>query len=246
MHILNVFVNFATNYNGVTEKIMQVIHTPDFGSPMKLGRTAQKEASKILVNVDKPILSDCQLQNICELADALGISRNDIKPMSFLDADQGASNPTRDQNNCQSCVVSFAARRRGLNCIAKAYDSCNAAMYNLGEQFQNAWINPKTGKILHPTIIRGKSDDDVISKLKILLSKEGEYILGFNGNDGIGHVVNVITIDGKIVIHDEQISKESDRYTTIDSFSDIDYFEVIKIDKAILNIDVVQHVLETL
>lgn len=225
---------------------MQVVHTPEFGSPIKLGRAAQKEAAKILVNIQKPTLSDCQVKNIYELADALGIPQNNITPMSFLDADQGASNPTKDQNNCQSCVVSFAVRRRGLNCIAKVYDERNVAMYNLGEQFQNAWINPKTGKILNPTIIRGKSDDDAISKLKNLLSKDGEYILGFNGNDGIGHVVNVITVGGQIIIHDEQISKESDRYTTIESFSDIDYFEVIKIDKAILNIDIVKHVLESL
>lgn len=62
--------------------------------------------------------------------------------------------------------------------------------------------------------------------MKNVLSNNGEYILGFNGNDGIGHVVNVISVDGQIVIHDEQISKESDRYTTVASFNDIDYFEV--------------------
>ncbi len=225
---------------------MQEIHIPDFGSPIKLGRAAQKEAAKILVNIGGPTLSGDQIQNIRELADALGIPHNAIKPMPFIEADQGASNPTKDQNNCQSCVVSFAVRRRGLDCIAKAYDDNNAAMYNLGEQFQNAWINPKSGKILQPTIIRGKNDEDAISKLKNILSNKGEYILGFNGNDGVGHVVNVITVDGQIIIHDEQISKESDRYTNIESFNDIDYFEVIRIDKAILNIDIVKHVLDCL
>ncbi|MDE7421625.1 MAG: hypothetical protein K2N35_15645, partial [Muribaculaceae bacterium] len=95
-------------------------------------------------------------------------------------------------------------------------------------------------------IVKGKDDNDSISKLKKLLSQDGEYILGFNGKDGIGHVVNVITINGQIVIHDEQINKESDRYSSIDSFCDIDYFEVIKIDKAILNIDIVRHVLDSI
>lgn len=225
---------------------MQEIHNPDFGSPIKLGRAAQKEAAKILVNIQCPTLSDIQVQNIRELANALSIPHNNIKPMPFFDADQGASNPTKDQNNCQSCVVAFAVRRRGLNCIAKAYDESNVAMFNLGEQFQNAWINPKSGKILQPTVIKGKSDDEAILILKSCLSKDGEYVLGFNGTDGIGHVVNVITIGGQIIIHDEQISKESNRYSSIDSFNDIDYFEVIKIDNAIFNIDIVKYVLESL
>ena len=225
---------------------MQEIDKPDFGAAIKLGRASNKEASKIIVNIDKPVLNDVQKQNIHRLADALGIPNSSIKPMTFIDADQGASNPTKDQDNCQSCVVSFAARRRGLNCVAKAYDYRNEAMFDLGENFQNAWINPKTGKIIQPTVIKGKDDDEAISKLKKLLSKDGEYILGFNGKDGIGHVVNVIAIKGQTIIHDEQISKESDRYGSIDSFSDIDYFEVIKIDKAILNIDIVRHVLESI
>lgn len=222
---------------------MQDFDKPDFGAAFKLGRASQKEASKIVETIGKPILNEVQKQNICSLANALGIPDSGIKPMTFIDADQGASNPTKDQDNCQSCVVSFTARRRGLDCVAKAYDYKNGAMFDLGENFQNAWINPKTGKIIQPTIIKGKDDTDTISKLKKLLSKDGEYILGFNGNDGIGHVVNVITIKGHIIIHDEQISKESDRYSSIDSFSDIDYFEVIKIDNAILNIEIAKEVI---
>ncbi len=63
---------------------MQDSHNPEFGSPIKLGRSAQKEAVKILINIGRPTLSDCQLHNIVELADALCIPRQDIQPMSFL------------------------------------------------------------------------------------------------------------------------------------------------------------------
>ncbi|MDE6548312.1 MAG: hypothetical protein K2L22_04875 [Muribaculaceae bacterium] len=76
------------------------------------------------------------------------------------------------------------------------------------------------------------------------LSAEGEYILGFNGKDDSGHVVNVISINGEIIIHDEQISRDANRYSSLASFSDIDYFELIKIDKALLNIELVKEVLE--
>lgn len=224
---------------------MQEIHKSDFESAFKLGRAALRDASRIVVDIDSPVLTKCQMQNVHELAAALGIPHREIKSMSFIDADQGASNPTKDQDNCQSCVVSFAVRRRGLNCIAKAYNERNPAMYNLGEKFQNAWVNPKTGKIIEPYVIKGKNDEDSIKKLKRYLSQDGEYVLGFNGKDGVGHVVNVITINGKIIVHDEQISKESNRYSDIDSFCDIDYFELIKIDKAILNVEIVKEVLES-
>ena len=36
--------------------------------------------------------------------------------MSFLNADRGASNPLKDKENCQSVVVAFEVRRRGLTC----------------------------------------------------------------------------------------------------------------------------------
>ena len=117
-------------------------------------------------------------------------------------------------------------------------------MYNLGERFQDAWLDHKTGDIINPVIIRGKNDEDILNRLRKFLSVEGEYVLGFNGKDDSGHVVNVISYAGEIIIHDEQISRDADRYSDLNSFFDIDYFEVIRIDKALLNIKIVKEVLE--
>lgn len=200
---------------------------------------------KVVENIGAPELSEIQKKNIRELADALGIPQKEIKPMSFLDADQGACNPTKDESNCQSCVVSFSARRRGLDCFAKAYDERNPSKeaFHLGERFQDAWLNPKTGKPIQPTILRGNNDKEIIAKLKRTLSQPGEYVLGINGKDGEGHVVNVINHNGNIIIHDEQAKRESNRYRDIDSFRDIDYMEIIRIDKAIFNINIIKSVL---
>lgn len=222
---------------------MAELRNPEFGSA-KFGRKALKEAVKILEGIGKPRLTKVQERNIKELAKALGIDSQAIQPMSFIEADQGASNPSKDQNNCQSCAVSFAARRRGLNCKAKPYDFSNEEMCTLGERFQDAWIDSKTGNILNPIIIRGKDDVDILNRLRKCLLEEGEYILGFNGKDDSGHVVNVISINGEIVIHDEQIRRDANRYSSLSSFSDIDYFELIRIDKALLNVELVKEVLD--
>ncbi|MDE5585906.1 MAG: hypothetical protein K2I92_06135 [Muribaculaceae bacterium] len=222
---------------------MTELNNPEFGSA-KLGRKALKDAVRILEGIGRPHLSKAQENNIKELAKALGMAAREIKPMSFSEADQGASNPSKDQNNCQSCVVSFAARRRGLDCKARPYDFGNDNMCALGERFQDAWIDSRTGDILNPIIIRGKDDEDILNRLRKCLSAEGEYILGFNGKDDSGHVVNVISINGEIIIHDEQISRNANRYSSLASFSDIDYFELIKVDKALLNVELVKEVLE--
>lgn len=213
---------------------------PHYGAAMKLGRSATKEAMKIVENIGAPELSEVQKQNIIELADALGMSRKDIKPMSFLDADQGASNPMKDNENCQSVVVAFETRRRGIDCYALPYSSkVNSASYALGERFQDAWINPKTRKVIEPTIIKGKSDEEIISKLKKQVTADGRYILGVNSKDGEGHVVSMERNGGNIIIKDEQ----SDDFIAINSLDDIDYIEILRIDKAILNISKIKSIL---
>ena len=75
------------------------------------------------------------------------------------------------------------------------------------------------------------------------MDTEGEDILGFNGKYDCGHVVNVISVNGSLIIHDEQISREDNRYCSLASFSDIDYVELIRIDKALFNIELVKSVL---
>ena len=215
-------------------------NSPHYGAAMKLGRSATKEAMKIVENIGAPELTEVQKKNIIELADALGAPHKEIKPMSFLDADQGASNQTKDKENCQSVVVAFEARRRGIDCYALPYSSRHdSASYTLGERFQDAWINPKTGKVIEPTIIKGANDTEIISKLKRQLGADGRYVLGINENSGRGHLVSIERFDGKIIIKDDQVND----FISLDSLENISYLEVIKIDKAILNISKIKSIL---
>ena len=97
------------------------------------------------------------------------------------------------------------------------------------------------------TMLRGKSDDEAIAKLKKQLTVDGEYVLGINykkrpgEEEPLGHVLSIIRKKGEVIIHDEQQSSERKRYLNIDSFENIDYFELIRIDKAILNIRLAKH-----
>ena len=218
---------------------------PHYGAAMKLGRKAAKEAQRIIVNIGAPNLTIEQQRNIEELANKMRVPKSKIKPMTFLEADEGASNPFKDNKNCQSCVVAFSARRRGLNCVAGIYDEdVSGIMKRLGDNFSEAWINPKTGKTLTPTILRGANDKEIIEKLKKQLSQPGEYVLGINPKKGDGHVVSVFNDNGKIIIHDEQATISSSRYYSIDAIVDeMDYLELIRVDRAILNINLVKQIL---
>ena len=146
--------------------------------------------------------------------------------------------------NCQSCVVAFSARRRGLNCAAGRYDEdASGIMKRLGDNFSEAWVNPKTGKTLTPTILRGANDKEIIEKLKKQLLQPGEYVLGYNYKNGEGHVVNIINDGGNIIVHDEQAPRQSERYRNLESFEGIDYLELIRVDKALLNIKLTSQIL---
>lgn len=214
--------------------------TPRYGAAMKLGRKASKEAFKITSNIGAPVLSEEQQENIRQLSQALG-NKKELKPMRYLDANSGACNPLKNENNCQSVVVAFEARRRGLNCYAVEYSSDkNSSTYLLGERFQEAFLSSKSGNPIEPTLIKCKTRAETIAKLARELRTPGRYIIGLNGENK-GHTLFVdITKNKELVIHDEQNNTELD----LSSLEEYDYFELIKIDKALLNIDIVKNVLK--
>lgn len=71
-------------------------------------------------------------------------------PMSREQADQGNANPNFSKGggyytNCQSCVVTYEARRRGYDVITKP-NTRGSALDKLSRASHEAWIDPKTGK----------------------------------------------------------------------------------------------------
>lgn len=239
---------YAEGTNKINSENTNIVTKPHYGSAMKLGRSATKEAMKVVENIGALVLTDAQKKNMQELANALGIPYKDIKPMTFLDADHGISNPTKDKNNCQSVIVSFVARRRGLDCVALPFSKQNLSQVELMEKFQNAFlVKDKKGNYrpINPTVITGKTDEEIIAKARKQLSADGEYILGINyikepwEKEAQGHVANLVKKGNQIFINDEQISD----ILKLESYSKIYSFEIIKIDNLILDINKVKDIL---
>lgn len=215
----------------------RVINPPKYGivTGTKLGREAAKEAARLYEDMPAPTITQEQQNNISEIAKEMNIK---VSPMTFLEANEGRSNINYHKggeftDNCQSCVVVHEARLRGLDITAIGYDSSKeSASYQLGEHIEKAWINPKTGKTPNPTMLKGKNDNEVNAKLEKQTKAVGRYHIGVNNRNGSGHVITAERLkSGKIIYYDAQTGQ----FINIKEFVDIDYFEVLKVDKYIFD-----------
>lgn len=199
----------------------------------KLGRKEANEAYKYYAD-SKPIkLSEEQKRNIQEIAKEMGITK-DVKPMTFLEADNGRANinyrkGVEFKENCQSCVVVHEARLRGLDITALGYSSKKDSMqYQLGEHFEMAWINPKTGKAPNITTISG---DNLINHALKQMQVPGRYHIGVNYDKDNGHVITAERLlNGKIILYDAQ----SGDFMNLNEFIGIDSLEILRVDKLLL------------
>ena len=209
----------------------------------KLGRKEANEAYKYYAD-SKPIkLSDEQKKNIQEIAKEMGITR-DIKPMTFSEANNGRANVNYRkggiyQENCQSCVVIHEARLRGLDITSLGYsDKKDSVQFKLGEHFEEAWINPKTGKTPSPTIIKG---DDLLSKAEKQMQAVGRYHVGVNISDKIGHVITAERMqDNKLLLYDPQ----DGQFVNISSLTNAVFLEIIKVDKMVIKKNIMSSISE--
>jgi hypothetical protein len=108
----------------------------------------------------------------------------------------------------------------------------NKFMYELGENFEKAFINPRTGRTATPSIVRG---DNAFNKLLMRTNQNGRYAIGINATeDGIqlGHVIYAERFsNNEICFYDPQINE----FVDLSHINSLDYFEVLKIDKLLLN-----------
>lgn len=124
-----------------------------------------------------------------------GVKRG--KPMTREQADQGKANPNFTKGggyrtNCQSCVVTYEARRRGYDVITKP-NTRGSALEKLSHASHEAWIDPKTGK----TPERPKSNEFVTTpnKCRNMLEntiQPGErytFAHSWKGRSRSGHII---------------------------------------------------------
>lgn len=212
----------------------------------KLGRAATKAAFKSYEDAKPISLSAEQKQNIDDIAKFMGVK---VRPMNFIEADEGRSNVNFSKGgvyryNCQSCVVVHEARLRGLNITALGYEDRDGTLsFELGEHFEQAWINSKTGKIPQLTKIAAKTEKDLFAKLEKQSTPIGRYHIGINYKDGTGHVITDERLhSGDIIFYDAQ----SGEFVNIKEFVCIDYIELLKIDKLLINKEILMGISEVI
>ncbi len=210
----------------------------------KLGRAATKTAYKAYEGSAVTTLNDNQRKNIDSIAHAMGTT---AKPMNFLEADNGRGNVNFNKGgmykeNCQICVAVHEARLRGLNITALGYDGRQGSLsYNLGEHFEKAWISQRSGKVPQLTKLRADTDEALFDKVEKQASAVGRYHIGINFKNGTGHVITAERMrSGEFVCYDAQ----SGEFLNIKELAAIDYIELLKVDKLLMNKDILVGVSE--
>lgn len=205
----------------------------------KLGRTATKEAIKVYEDIPAPRLTAEVTANTADIATDFGI-KTPPKPMTFLEADDGRGNISWGKgdefaSNCQAAVAIHEARLRGLNVTALGYDSSlGSVSRELGEHFEAIWIHPKTGQPPSPTILRGTSFDVMLGKVDKATKATGRYHIGINMSENRGHIVTAERLaNGRLIFYDAQ----NGAFLKLEEYavSSVEYFEVLKVDKLLLN-----------
>ena len=134
-------------------------------------------------------------------------------PMSHDDADSGRVNPhflegREWQTNCQSCVVTYEARRRGYDVEVR---SRYGGMDELARDARIAWKNPETGErpeFMQDTSV--KTAKQCYKWLEKVIEKGNRYEIRFNwkGRSRIGHIVCISKdSSGTLVMYDPQCDR---------------------------------------
>lgn len=113
-----------------------------------LGRKEEKETYIAYIKKGNSVttLTDKQIENRNQLAEMVGIRKEEILPFmphEYVDTKNPNKNykiGTPFDNNCQSCMVAYEARRRGLNVTALGYvNSHDSVSFKLSKSQRLAW-----------------------------------------------------------------------------------------------------------
>ena len=87
-----------------------------------------------------------------------------------------------------------------------------------------------------PTIIKG---GDLIGKAEKQMKSVGRYHFGINYNAIEGHIITAEkTTDGMLYLYDAQ----SGNFINIDEFREAESFEILKVDKLLINKDILKKI----
>ena len=239
------------------ERLKKWVNTPDSEPDIEkwyndIYKVGAKTGKSVAVGKTKDFTPD-------EIA---GVKRG--KPMTRDEANKGRPNPNYELNeayksNCQSCVVSYEARLRGYDVMARPYGA-DDIMDRLATHTNLAWIDPLTGE--HPEYIYDDKIDTAKKFLKFLeekVEKGKRYTLQFSwkGKSRMGHIVCLDRDENNLLrIYDPQCGKTYSGDIVGRYLQQIKYVQtvqgvkmptrpkIMRIDDKEFNLDVVNRVLE--
>lgn len=172
-------------------------------------------------------------------------------PMTFEEADNGASNPRYDQgtygvtHNCQTCVVAHEARMRGYDVEAKARSSSNGYQVALAYDTASGYIDPVTNQ--KPKLTPISSRQTAYNEMDAIMQQGERYELEFRHASG-GHIITVSKTDtGELQLYDPQTNKKASGRTEIASYFDERMardISVLRVDNLDFNQKVLDNVLK--
>lgn len=208
----------------------------------KFGRASDKEFSKL--KEDKKFNTPAKLseeveKDAKEICAELGIKH---KPMTLKEADSGNPNLVRDKENCQSCVVVYEARRRGIDLTAlKSKDIPKKIWLDLGNNSGLAFLS-KDGTLLTPNKKEG-SLDEMVEWFKNETKGIGRYHIGINNGDD-GHIIIAERLNKKkIILYDPQ---RDETLSIQDFLEDSKYVECLRVDELLFNRRILKAISRTL
>lgn len=201
----------------------------------KRSAVIDKRKERLLNNSEPIVLTDEQKKNIEQIAKKYGFPV--VRPMSHKKADSGSVNTgsgVKYSENCQSCVVVYEARLRGLDIATKEFIKGGVSDF-LGSDTSLAW---RTTEGKHPKrkYLYADRTKDMIADFETLTQNGGRYHIGINyENDKQGHVLCAKRIDrGEIILYDPQ----RNGIVELSEYKDIVYIEILKVDELLFDSDI--------
>lgn len=143
-------------------------------------------------------------------------------------------------NNCQCCVAVHEARLRGLNITAVGYSGrLGSVTKRLGDNFQDIWVNAKSGETPNVTTLRADTGEALLGKLNKATAAKERYHIGINFDEKNGHIVTAErTAAGKLLVYDPQ----NDTFLNLEELSTIVSIEVLKVDNMLFDGDMLKSI----
>jgi hypothetical protein len=164
-----------------------------------------------------------KVEAVKEVPKLVGVKQGKI--MTFDEADGLKPNPNYAlkkgyDTNCQTCVVSYEARRRGFDVEALSSDK-NMTIYRLARDTDMAWIDRKTGEKPKGLSIVSNGTKTTYNFLKENIKENERYTFSFMWKTGnSGHIIHMDRVNGVMRIYDPQSGKTLDKEIDIVRYLD--------------------------